>query len=283
MISVERNDQNPFNKPMNKEEFIKKIRITRSLLWTTVTIFFCLTAFDGDVIAFKDPGPKQVIIFKMDDLSERSQDAFQKVADIVVQKECKVSFGIIGRSCEGGAEREDYYKRVRDFVKTGRIEIWAHGYDHFMSGDTVTEFKRMPYQHQYDHFKKSLELVKEKCGITLRTFGSPGNRNDTATIAVVNQFPQIEVFLFPFTKDSTYKQFLLTSRVNMEKATGIMDYDYFVKNYNSRADREYMVLQGHPRLWKEEGMKVFIDIIDFLKSKDVVFMTPYEYYKFLKP
>ena len=92
---------------------------------------------------------------------------------------------------------------IKNFLNTGRIEICGHGYDHYMSSDTITEFRRMPYQHQYDHFKKSLDLVYEKCGIILRTYGTPGNRNDTTTISVMNQFPQIEVFFFPFTKDTT--------------------------------------------------------------------------------
>ena len=62
-----------------------------------------------------------------------------------------------------------------------------------------------------------------------------------------------------------------------------MDYDYFIKNYYAKSDLPYMVLQGHPRIWTEEGFDIFIKVIDFLKSKDVVFMMPYEYYKFINP
>ena len=69
----------------------------------------------------------------------------------------------------------------------------------------------------------------------------------------------------------------------MEKGTGKMNYDFFVTNYNSKSDREYMILQGHPGIWTEEGFEIFSRIIDFLKSRDVEFMTAYEYYKFLKP
>jgi hypothetical protein len=230
-----------------------------------------------------DPkAPKQVIIFKFDDLRERSQLAFQRVADTVIQKKCKAGFGIIANSCEDNGEKEAYFTRVKNFVNTGRIEIWAHGYDHFLNGVIVTEFLTMPYQHQYEHFKKSLELVNEKLGITMHTFGAPGNRSDTITVSVINQFPQIEVFLFPFYSDSTNKQLLLKSRVNMEKGTGNMDYDFFENNYNTNAGRPYMILQGHPGVWKEEGYDAFGRIIDFLKTKNVIFMTPYEYYKFLK-
>jgi peptidoglycan/xylan/chitin deacetylase (PgdA/CDA1 family) len=226
---------------------------------------------------------QQVIIFKFDDLSERTEMAFQRVADIIVNKECKAGFGIVGRSCEGGTEKMQYFNRVKDFNNTGRIEIWAHGYDHFMNGDTLTEFRNSSYEKQFDHFKKTLDLVSEKCGITMHTFGTPGNKADSSTTRVINQFPQVQVYLFPFLRDPVLKQLLLTSRVDMEQGTGKMNYDFFVKNYNSNSDRKYMVLQGHPGVWKEDGFETLSKIIDFLKTKEVLFMTPFEYYTFLKP
>lgn len=224
----------------------------------------------------------RVIIFKFDDLSEKTLPAFQRVADIIVKKECKAGFGIVGRSCEGGAEKLQYFNRVKDFNNTGRIEIWAHGYDHFMNGDTLTEFRNTPYEQQFDHFKKTLDLVSEKCGITMHTFGTPGNKSDSSTTNVINQFPQVQVYLFPFLRDQALKQLLLTSRVDMEQGTGKMNYEFFVKNYTDRSEREYMVLQGHPGAWKDDGFEILSRIIDFLKTKEVLFMTPYEYYGFLK-
>jgi peptidoglycan/xylan/chitin deacetylase (PgdA/CDA1 family) len=266
-----------------KEEKIKRVyknpipSIIIGIIFTHSSVILKAQSGSTDLQALK-----QVIIFKFDDLTERSQYAFQRVAEIVILKDCKAGFGIIAKSCEDNGEKEAYYNRVKNFVNTERIEIWAHGYDHFLNGVIVTEFLTMPYQHQYEHFKKSLDLVSEKCGITMRSFGAPGNRSDSTTISVINQFPQIEVFLLPFFSDSTNKQLLLTSRVNMEKGTGNMDYDYFVNNYNANADRPYMILQGHPGVWKEEGFDVFARIIDFLKTKGVTFMTSYEYFEFLK-
>lgn len=227
---------------------------------------------------------KQVIIFKFDDLSQSSQDAFQKVADIVYDKEVKAGFGIIANSCDGddNSKNEPYYNRVKKFHNSGLIEIWAHGFDHFLSGDTVTEFLTMPYQHQYKNFKRSIDLTNEKLGITMRTFGAPGNRSDATTVSVMNQFPQIEVFLFPYFSNSNNKQLLLKNRVDMERGTGNMDYDYFLKNYHKNIDNPYMVLQGHPGIWRSNDFEVLNKIISFLKTQKVIFMTPYEYFKFLK-
>jgi peptidoglycan/xylan/chitin deacetylase (PgdA/CDA1 family) len=207
--------------------------------------------------------------------------AFQRVADTIVKKNCRAGFGIIGKSCEGGDEKTDYFNRVKSFRNSGKIEIWAHGYDHFMNGDTLTEFRNMPYEKQYEHFAKTLQLVQEKCGITMTTFGTPGNKADSGTTKVINQFPQIKVYLFPFIKDPAAKQLLLTGRVDMEQGTGKMNYDFFVKNYNSNAARPYMVLQGHPGAWKEDGFETLSKIIDFLNSRGVIFMTPAGYYDYL--
>ena len=44
-----------------------------------------------------------------------------------------------------------------------------------------------------------------------------------------------------------------------------------------------MVLQGHPAVWKEEGFADLARIIEFLKTREVIFMTPYEFYESLKP
>ena len=39
------------------------------------------------------------------------------------------------------------------------------------------------------------------------------------------------------------------------------------------------MLQGHPDQWTDERWNGFVAIIEFLKSKNVVFMTPSEYLK----
>ena len=45
------------------------------------------------------------------------------------------------------------------------------------------------------------------------------------------------------------------------------------------ATKSVLVLQGHPEQWNDERWSGFTKIIDFLKSKNVVFMTPSEYLK----
>jgi hypothetical protein len=97
----------------------------------------------------------------------------------------------------------------------------------------------------------------------------------------MNQFPQIEVFMFPYYSDSTNKQLLLKSRVDMERGTGNMDYEFFIKNYHKYIDRPYMILQGHPGIWEKNDFDVLNRIINFLKNQRVTFMTPYEYFEFL--
>jgi len=42
------------------------------------------------------------------------------------------------------------------------------------------------------------------------------------------------------------------------------------------------VIQIHPNPWEDDDFADFQRMIDFLKDKKVTFMTPDEYYQFLK-
>jgi len=43
------------------------------------------------------------------------------------------------------------------------------------------------------------------------------------------------------------------------------------------AKRDVLALQGHPDQWDDDRWPGFVEIVEFLKSKDVIFMTPSEY------
>ena len=47
----------------------------------------------------------------------------------------------------------------------------------------------------------------------------------------------------------------------------------------SAAKRPVLVLQGHPDQWNDTRWEGFVNIITYLKTKNVVFMTPSEYLK----
>lgn len=129
------------------------------------------------------PVKNQVVLLKFDDLVQNNAAAFQKVADLLAEEGVPGSFGIIGNSLEG--DNQAYFDTVKAWDKQG-IEIWHHGYT---SGEK--EYLNDDYDAQYESFRKTMDLVKEKCGITMHSFCLPwGNGTDT-TLRMLNDFPEI--------------------------------------------------------------------------------------------
>lgn len=64
----------------------------------------------------------------------------------------------------------------------------------------------------------------------------------------------------------------------LENPTFVPDAAKFKEVYEKNAaTKEVLVLQGHPDQWDEKRWAGFVEIIDFLKSKNVMFSTPSEY------
>lgn len=129
------------------------------------------------------PVKNQVVLLKFDDLVQENADAFQRVADILAEEDVPGSFGIIGNSLEG--DNQEYFDTIKAWDAQG-IELWHHGYT-----SAEKEYLNDDYDAQYESFKKTMDLMEEKCGITMHSFCLPwGNGTDT-TLRVLNEFPEI--------------------------------------------------------------------------------------------
>lgn len=218
---------------------------------------------------------KHIIILRLDDLQSKTTGAFEWVLNTALEKNVKVSFGVIGDNLEDSACNQ----RFIDFMKytdSLGMEIWHHGYIH-----TNTEYKGSSYEKQLESFKRTYELMEQKCGISMHTFGPPYNVSDNTTIKMITEnFPGINVFMSVTDSDNLASQTKLNDRIIIESTTGIIDYEKFETSYESAVakNRKCSVILGHPAQWNETSRQYFLDIIDFLKARDCVFMTPYEYY-----
>ncbi|HZH04961.1 MAG TPA: polysaccharide deacetylase family protein [Myxococcaceae bacterium] len=220
------------------------------------------------------------VVLKLDDLTAWAPRvaAFQRVASLIYQRKIKAGFGLIGNSLVDDGTKQGYYDVVRGFADSGRIEIWHHGYDHADLGDGRYEFSGPSYRRQLRHMAITVWLLAEKCGVTVRSFGAPFNLNDLNTVSVLERFPQIKVWMFPSEDEGSTKVLLRAgqTRVNMEPSTGVVDYQYFVDNYNRAKGKPIMVLQGHPGGWTDESFQAFDQILDFLDAQGVTYKMPYE-------
>jgi hypothetical protein len=235
----------------------------------------------------------QFIILKADDFSRAYWEPggvtpeWTAYVDYIQGKHIKSSIGIITQVLDAAwpglpEENEpgnalvpflDYVKSVHD---GGLFEFWHHGYDH-LHGDGWWEFANTDYGYQKFHLDTGTALAREALGFPFHTFGAPFNIVDAVTAQVVDESPDIRVWLHGIAGSS---KFVLSDQgkgmVEPVEA-GIPDYANFAGAYT--AAPEYLVLQHHPGFTEfTPRFGEFEQIIDFLIANGVTFVHPSEYF-----
>ncbi|SDU30541.1 Peptidoglycan/xylan/chitin deacetylase, PgdA/CDA1 family [Verrucomicrobium sp. GAS474] len=226
------------------------------------------------------------VILKLDDLNGYKGELgrWQKLRDFAVERQLKLSIGIICNSLEGEG-KESYYAWIKEFQQTGLVEFWNHGYDHLAwkdeAGKQFWEFKGPSYEQQKDHLVRSQQLAKDKLGITFRAFGPPFNLTDAATLKALSEDPDLQIFLYgqPQTASATPHLLILDhTDLTIEEPTFVPNPAKVEGAYAKLVgSRDCFVMQGHPGKWDDARFANFVAIVDFLTAKGARFITPSEY------
>ena len=128
--------------------------------------------------------------------------------------------------------------------------------------------------HQKDHLQKTQRLAREKLGITLQTFGAPGNAIDDATCRAIDKIEELDIWLYG---NSASKKHVLKRHTNIEYPTHNPDFQQFLNHDHSNPD--CLVLQVHPNSWDDRRFSQFDQIIQFLKHRPCSFTTPIAYHR----
>ena len=223
----------------------------------------------------------QVILLKLDDViapkvsSTPVAPAWLKITDYLRTNHIKASFGIICESLE--KDNAPYFQWIKDIQKEGQIEFWMHGY-HMKTAQEPGEFEQGTAAEQQAILEKSMKLAKEKLGFPLPAFGPHWSGTTDATDEALQAVPEIKIWLYGPAKPKHFTRLSLDRVLALENPTFVPDPVKFKAVYEKNAaSREVLVLQGHPAQWDEKRWAGFVEIIEFLKSKNVVFMTPSEY------
>lgn len=217
---------------------------------------------------------------KFDDLCPISSsigvtDIEQATYDLLMEAEVPHAWGVC--RLEGDVD-PSFYSWLTDRDAEG-IEIWHHGNKHDRIKGESWEFKNRDAISQRHNLRFTQDLIFEKTGIVLRTFGAPYNRTDLVTGDALNEMDEIKIMYFA-TGSPNFSGMTLNDRVNLERKTGVVaSLDAFKVSYAAKEDREIIVLQGHPAYWKEEDLDKLKQIVDFLKAEGRQFITPWEFYK----
>ena len=223
------------------------------------------------------------IIIKADDLRD-VRPGWQRFVDYIEDNEMKATIGIITSALENVSQEDILW--IRALHDAGTIEFWHHGYGHIRDSGTPTEwweYRNRSYELQKQDFDRGMELGREKLGITFRTFGAPYNQTDEVTTQVLEEEPDMRVWMFPSaasrTPDNTKLILNRISAVNLEDQAGIVvPFEQFSGNYPAHANQPVLTLQAHPLSWDEGDWERFGQIMDFLKDEGATFTTAMEYF-----
>lgn len=223
----------------------------------------------------------QVILLKLDDVIARRvgtkpvSDRWQKVHDYLKANNIKGSFGIITESLE--KDNAMYFQWIKDIHDAGLIEFWMHGY-HMKNANEPGEFEHGTAREQQAILEKGARLAKEKLGFDLPAFSPHWSGTTDATDEAMEAVPSIKIWLYGPKKPKFFTRLSIERIMALENPTFVPDPVKFKTFYEAKAATEpVLVLQGHPDQWDDKRWDGFTQIIDFLKSKNVVFLTPSEY------
>jgi len=221
----------------------------------------------------------QIIILKLDDIVAQGSSGrspvpprWQRITDFLKKSDIKASFGIIGFSLED--DNQAYFDWIKTLDESGLIEFWNHGHRNRKGTDKTGEFEG-PFEQQKTALERTQKLAKEKLGIELKVFGPHWSGTNADTTRALEGIPEIKMWFYG-PKDSG--KFAFERVLTLENPTHVADFAKFKATYDRVGqDKKYLALQGHPNSWVDERWDGFVKIIDYLKSKGCVFMTPSEF------
>ncbi|MCX6950856.1 MAG: hypothetical protein NTV51_01520 [Verrucomicrobia bacterium] len=227
--------------------------------------------------------PPQVVLLKLDAITppgahgkEPMSPRWQKVAGYLKAQQIKGSFGIICSSLEN--DNAAYFKWIKDLQAAGLIEFWLHGYHARTNTDKQGEFEVGSAADQRAIFEKSEALAVAKLGFSLPAFGPHWSGTTDATDEAMAAVPALKIWLYGPRQPKHFKGLSIERIMALENPTFVPDPKKFREQYEKTGYRaQVLVLQGHPNQWTDERWAGFVEIVEFLRSKHVVFQTPSEY------
>jgi len=245
-----------------------------------------------------------MIVLKLDDYGlsglskgpEKVKDPghqWRRVGEFATKRHIKMGFGILAKSLEVCGD--PFIEWMKTMHATGLVEFWFHGYDHAGwkndKGVECSEFFGRSVEEQKQRFAQSQQLMAQKVGFPLLSFGPPGGPKDphfdAATIEAIQDDPHMKAWMYPQPLDPAGAALMAKGKVavlgrvwsvNLESVVGHAQFDTFLQGYAHNRGRTYFVLQGHPPLWGwgDDRFNEFFKIVDFLESQGAQFVTPSE-------
>lgn len=246
-------------------------------------VLFCFSLF---LLQSCDPNQYQkIVILKLDDVTAGDSTdivsaRWQRVSDYIEKKQIKAGFGIIGFSL--AKHNPAYFSWITERADRGFIEFWNHGYYNRTKGDTIGEFEGT-YEQQLKALHLTDSLAKANLGLQLNVWGPHWSSTNEDTDKALSQLPQIKMALGAPANPTQFKGYVVPHNLDMEYPVHKPNFEEFLKAYRGEwKDLDSFYIQGHPNSWDDESWINFVEIIEFLESENVKFVTPSELLEMLE-
>ena len=244
-------------------------------------------ALEADVAAnpYRGTTPPRIVL-KLDDLGPKNGKVhpnWLRVADYAKAHKIKVSMGIIASGM--AVDAPEFFQWVKERNAEGSIEFWNHGWDHGArpdpanAGKQIQEFNGESYDYQKKHMTDSNQLAREKLGFPFVSFGAPFNATDANTNKVLQEDPDIKVWMYGDAKNPAGKVILTRDTIGIEYPTLLPSYADFLEAYAHNRGAGLHTMQGHPGGWGEDRWGQFVKEVDFLIAQKAEFLLPKDFIK----
>ena len=206
------------------------------------------------------------IVLKFDDLNQNTLPHFQSLHRHCYQLNIPVCYGLIGESLSNPSK--DYLSSLLQMMDEN-VELWNHGFYH-----TEAEFSSAFAQQQEESIQATQDLMKRHLCKASVTFGSPHNNSTEKTVGVLSRhFPEIKNYFYMADGSGVSSARQLLMRCNYEITTGVVDLDFFRREYDRIGEYPYFVMQGHPSFWRDEDFGRFKEMLNVLINDGNEFVT----------
>ncbi len=235
-----------------------------------------------------------VVIIKADDLGNITPN-WQRFISMTIDNNIASSIGVISNNMTEKAtiEKVKEWSVLKNVKGESNFEFWDHGYDH-SNTNNIYEFNGTDLASQIDDLKRSQNFFKDSLGLICSTFSAPYNQSSNVTFEALKLFPEIKIWICyqriekqshsswinPNFSSVKYKQSHILLDIKVEAVYHI-PINSVKSFFNANKFAPYLVIQIHPNAWTDNDFSDFQTLIDFLKTKHVIFMTPVQYFNYL--
>jgi len=231
-----------------------------------------------DTMERDNPFYNKKIIVRDDDIGNSEYfESVKWISNLSIEKDIKVTMAVIPAVSVRNPQIIDYLNSLdREF-----FEFAPHGYEHI-------HFKGLPFEQQYALIQNATDIMIEHLKYVPYTFVPPqaqGDVNTTKALRLLDYHSITDMMEYPSYVTNFRTDFSFDIQYNPPKHRS---YDEFKENFDlflNSSDEYYMLVLHDWTFLKSDGnldttlTTVFENCIDYIKSKNIQFMTIEESYQ----